>query len=135
MPFSDSPEPLFTPSMLDALLARWSSLPGHDASVGSEHSSPAQRMNQARDILRATLDDLLPCLSPGDQALYARLLAARELHAWRTHFFDCFDLMARTRGAAIAVLRLHALYSLLRDTEPVSTRSSAVERPFALAYP
>lgn len=133
MPPGDSQEPLFTPSMLDTLLARWSSLPDHHARI--DHTSPAHRVCQARDILRLTIEDMLPSLSPGDQALYARLLAAREAHAWRTHFFDCFDLMARTRGAAIAVLRLHALYSLLRDTEPASTHTAATERPFALACP
>lgn len=112
----ESPEFLFTPPMLDALLARWRSLPGHS----SDHSqtSAAQRVTQARAILSLTVESQLPHMSPADQALYARLLAAREAQAWRTHFFDCFDLMARTRGAAIAVLRLHDLYRLLCDGKP-----------------
>lgn len=126
----EHPQPLFTPLMLDTLLARWKSLPGHDS---PSHASPVDRMSQARSILRATVEQHLPRMSPDDQALYARLLAAREAQAWRNHFFDCFDLMARTRGAAVAVLRLHELHRLLREGEPVGRNRAAGERSLARA--
>lgn len=131
MPFCESPEPVFTPSMLDALLARWKALPGND--TVSRAADPADRMNQARSILRTAVESQFENMSPGDQALYARLLAAREAKAWRTHLFDCFDLMARASGAAIAVLKLQELHQLLRDAEPISPRPAAVQRPFASA--
>lgn len=118
-----SPPPLFTPSMLDTLLARWKSIPHPEAS--DPQPSPADRTGHARAIFRQTLERHLPHMTPADQALYARLVAAREVQAWRTHFFDCFDLMARTRGAAIAVLRLHDLHNLLRDPDPSTNRTHA----------
>lgn len=127
----ESPDPVFTPPMLDALLARWKSLPSPDS--GHTNASAAQRMNQARAILSLTVESQLPHMSPGDQALYARLLAAREAQAWRTHFFDCFDLMARTRGAAIAVLRLHDLYRLLSDGKPASAQHTPDDLDLARA--
>ena len=130
MPTCEHPQPLFTPSMLDALLARWKSLPHHDSPF---HDSPVDRMSLARSILRATVEHHLPRMSPDDQALYARLLAAREAQAWRNHFFDCFDLMVRTCGASVAVLRLHELHRLLREREQVGRNPTAVERALARA--
>ncbi len=130
MPTCEHPPPLFTPSMLDALLARWKSLPHQDSPCPA---SPVDRMSLARSILRTTVEHHLPRMSPDDQALYARLLAAREAHAWRNHFFECFDLMARTAGAAVAVLRLHELHRLLREGEHVGRDRAAGERGLARA--
>jgi hypothetical protein len=115
--------------MLDALLARWKSLPGQTSD--SMRASEADRIVQARTILRRTVEGLVCSLPPADQTLFERLQATGDLHTWRTHFFDCFDLMARSRGVAVAVLRLHDLHRLLQDDEAAYAQSSPAARAHA----
>lgn len=129
MQISETPTELFTPSMLDALLARWRSLPGQTG--GPMRASEADRIAQARTILRRTVESLVCNLPPADQTLFERLQAASDLHTWRTHFFDCFDLMARSRGVAVAVLRLHDLHRLLQDDEAAYAHPRPAARTLA----
>lgn len=105
----------FTPSMFDTLLQRWQSLPSHTADASQ--ASTAARMTQASAILKKTLERHLPHLAPDDQALHARLVDAQQPQVWHDHLFDCLDLMARTRGAVVAVLQLRDIYLLLRGTD------------------
>lgn len=124
-------QPLFTPPMLDSLLERWQSLPYHDAK-GAD-ALPAARMNQARAILKKTVEGHLPHMGPDDRALYARFMASHEPQAWNERLFDCFDLMARTRGAVIAVLHLRDLYCLLRPTDTAPAPAAMPEPSLAHA--
>lgn len=107
---------LLSPSMLDTLLARWSTLPESDHC--GRVQADVERVAQARAILMKAVGCYLTHLPSVDQVLYARLLSARSPGAWRNQFFDCFDLMTRTRGITIAVLRLHDLHRLLLEDQP-----------------
>lgn len=136
MQSTDSASPRFTPSMLDALIKRWKA--GPTPPPTKSFASASHRMAQARGILVQAIGAYLPHLAPNDQALYARLVATREIDGLRAHFFDCFDLMVRTRGAAIAVLRIQELHRLLRDTPSVpqpARRECATHEPLLSAPP
>ena len=74
----------------------------------------ATHMHEARHTLQATMGAYLPWMQPPDAALYIDLLRAPDADALSGQFFRCFDLMVRTRGTAIAVLRMHELYRLLQ---------------------
>jgi hypothetical protein len=104
-----------TPSVLDTLMARWSALP--DTAQGPRAPVDAERLVQARGVLVKTMQRYLPYLSADDRALYGRLLGTRHPQDWQRQFFECFDLLARTRGLTIAVLRLHELYGVLRGSD------------------
>ncbi len=107
---------LLSPSMLDTLIARWSTLPA--GTHNQRAQADVERVAQARAILMKAVGCYLMHLPAADQALYARLLSARSPGAWRDQFFDCFDLMTRTCGITIAVLRLHDLHRLLLEDQP-----------------
>lgn len=100
----------FTSSMLDTLLTRW-----HDAPwlPNIAPQAPADPMAQARELIALTLGPCADRLDAQDRSLYARLLAASDRHELRSAFFTCFDLMVRTRGPAIAMVRLRELHRLV----------------------
>lgn len=100
-----------TSSMLDMLMARWQLAPRHETAA---HESPGDAMERARATIEQTVGHYVSYLEPADQALYATLIATTDPESLRDLFFECFDLMVRTRGPAIAVLRLHELYRLMR---------------------
>jgi hypothetical protein len=100
-----------TSSMLDMLMARWQLAPRHETAA---HESPNDAMERARATIEQTVGHYVSYLEPADQALYATLIATTDPESLRDLFFECFDLMVRTRGPAIAVLRLHELYRLMR---------------------
>lgn len=104
-------ESQMTSSMLDMLMARWQMAPRPDT---AQHESPADAMERARNIVIQTVGHYVNYLEAADQALYATLISLTEAEALRELFFECFDLMVRTRGPAIAVLRVHELYRLVR---------------------
>lgn len=106
--FADSQ---MTASMLDMLMARWQMAPRPDP---QPHESPSAAMERARGIVVQTVGHYVNYLEAPDQALYATLISLTDPEALREHFFQCFDLIVRTRGPAIAVLRMHELYRLLR---------------------
>ena len=99
-----------TSVMLDMLLARWQQAPRTEAPGGGQ----AEALERARKILAQTVGHCVPHLSPADQELYRALIDSPDPRALRERFFACFDLLVRTRGTALAVLRLHELYRLLR---------------------
>lgn len=104
-------EPPSTSSMLDMLMARWQLAPRQDTAA---HEAPGDAMERARNTIVQTVGHYVTYLEPADQALYATLIATTDPESLRGLFFQCFDLMVRTRGPAIAVLRLHELYRLMR---------------------
>lgn len=104
-------EPPSTASMLDMLMARWQLAPRHDTAA---HESPGDAMERARTTIVQTMGHYVNYLEPADQALYTTLISTTDPESLRDLFFECFDLMVRTRGPAIAVLRLHELYRLMR---------------------
>jgi hypothetical protein len=114
MPYATTGSPV-TPPVLDTLMARWSARP--DAAQGSHAPVDAERVMQARGVLVKTMARYLPYLSADDRALYGRLLGTRQPQDWQRQFFECFDLLARTRGLTIAVLRLHELYGVLHGSD------------------
>lgn len=99
-----------TSCMLDLLIARWQVSP--HAELFSDE--PVDTMERARNTIVQTVGHYVDYLEPSDKALYASLIAASDAPALRALFFQCFDLMVRTRGTALAVLRLHELYRLVR---------------------
>lgn len=99
-----------TSCMLDMLISRWQVSPRAE----SLSAEPADAMERARSTIIQTVGHYVDYLEPGDQALYAQLIAASDAPTLRALFFQCFDLMVRTRGTALAVLRLHELYRLVR---------------------
>jgi hypothetical protein len=104
-------EPPSTSSMLDMLMARWQLAPRHDMAT---HECPGDAMERARATIVQTVGHYVNYLESADQDLYATLIGATDPESLRGLFFECFDLMVRTRGPAIAVLRLHELYRLMR---------------------
>jgi hypothetical protein len=110
MPYANTGSPV-TPSLLDTLMARWSALP--DTAQDPHAPTDPERILQARSVLMKTMERYLQYLSADDRVLYWRLLGTRNPQDWQRQLFDCFDLVARTRGITIAVLRLHELYGAL----------------------
>ena len=104
-------ESQLTASMLDMLMARWQTAPRPAA---PPHESAADALERARGIVVQTVGHYVNYLEASDQALYATLISLTDAEALRELFFECFDLMVRTRGPAIAVLRVHELYRLVR---------------------
>lgn len=100
-----------TSSMLDMLMARWQATP---PPARPSPPSPADALERARDIVIQTLGHYVKHLEAADQALYATLVSLADIDELRGLFFQCFDLMARVRGPAIAVLHVHELYRLMR---------------------
>lgn len=98
-------------AMLSLLLTRWSQGPKAAAPAVADGHQP---VGQARYKLEQALADYLPWMDAPDKALYDRLMRARHVDELGALFFRCFDLMVRTRGTAIAVLRMHELYRLLQ---------------------
>jgi hypothetical protein len=105
-----------TPSVLDTLMARWSAPPDAAQAPPMALVDP-ERIVQARSVLVQTLERYTQYLSADDRALYGRLLGTRSPQDWQRQFFECFDLVARTRGIAIAVLRMHELYGVLHGSD------------------
>lgn len=99
-----------TSLMLSMLLARWQKTPRTE----SAPSVPAEAVERARSLIVQTVGHYVDYLDPADQALYTELVSSPDARSIRERFFGCFDLLVRTRGAALAVLRLHELYRLLR---------------------
>ncbi len=100
-----------THAAFDALMSRWSAL--HDAHTSAgDHG--VEHMRLARHLLDGTLSGYLPWMVPEDLALYQQLQQARDADELGALFFRCFDLMVRTRGMAVAVLRVHELFRLLQ---------------------
>lgn len=105
-------DPLVTPSTLDGMLARWAS----QEDIRGER--PAHNgLQAAHDVLRQTIGRHAHFLTRSDLALYASLMATREPFEMRARFFETFDLLVRTRGPAVAVLRIRELHALLRITQ------------------
>lgn len=100
-----------TSSMLDMLISRWQVSPSGETLFCDP---PAGAMERARSIVAQTVGHYVNYLEPSDQALYNSLISAPDAPSLRALFFQCFDLMVRTRGTALAVLRLHELYRLVR---------------------
>jgi len=111
MSHATAAEPPSTSSMLDMLMARWRLAPRHDTAA---HESPGDPMERAHTIFVQTVGHYVNYMEPADQALYATLIATADPESLRSLFFECFDLLVRTRGPAIAVLRMHELYRLVR---------------------
>jgi hypothetical protein len=102
-----------TPStsiMLDMLLTRWQQAPRAEAPDACQ----AEALEHAQKLIVQTVGHCLPHLDPDDQALYQAIVTSPDARHMRERFFACFDLLVRTRGTALAVLRLHELYRLLR---------------------
>ncbi len=104
-------EPEFTASMLDMLMVRWQSVPCPET---PSRPSPADAMERARGIIVQTVGHYVDYLEPTDQALYDRLTTLAKPESLRELLFQCFDLMVRTRGPAVAVLRAHEIHRLVR---------------------
>lgn len=100
-----------THSMFTVLLARWDTAPGLPEATPPQASG---HMHEARHVMKAAMQVYVPWMQPQDVALYDSLLQAPDADALSAQFFRCFDLMVRTRGTAIAVLRMHELYRLLQ---------------------
>jgi len=98
-------------AMFSTLMSRWNTAPELQGLVPDDR---ATHMHEARHTLQATMGVYLPWMQPPDAALYIDLLRAPDADALSGQFFRCFDLMVRTRGTAIAVLRMHELYRLLQ---------------------
>lgn len=99
------------------LLSRW----GEAAAPSSQRplASAQEAMVQARLLLSGSLDHFRPFMSAADVELHARLINAREPCELGALYFACFDLLARNRGMAVAVVGMQELYRLLRPfTEP-----------------
>lgn len=124
---SSAPDPLFSPATVDTLLARWRALPCCDD--GAPDTDSAEVVARARTLFALTLGPYAPLMGPTHHALYRRLLSLRDAESFRRHFFDAFDLLVRTRGAAVAVLKLQELHQLLRPcTHDGETAASAAGR-------
>lgn len=100
-----------TSTMLSMLLARWQLAPRTESAQGAVS---AEALERARQLIVQTVGHYVDYLDPDDQSLYAELVASPDARGMRERFFGCFDLLVRTRGVALAVLRLHELYRLLR---------------------
>lgn len=103
-------EPPSTSIMLDMLLTRWQQAPRPE----TPHEGPGEALELARKLIVQTMGHCQPHLDPDDQALYTALVNSTDARGLRERFFACFDLLVRRRGTALAVLRLHELYRLLR---------------------
>lgn len=103
--------------VLSHLLSSWR---GAAASVNHRPVASSQdAVVQARLLLAHSLDRFRPFMSMSDATLYQRLLDAREPRELGALYFVCFDLLARTRGIAVAVLGMQDLYRVLRPfTDP-----------------
>lgn len=100
----------FTASMLDTLLMRWQEAPWLP-NVAPQ--IPADPLAHARELISQTVGSHAERMSAHDRAAYARLLSLGDADELREAFFTCFDLMVRTRGPAIAMVRLRELHRLL----------------------
>jgi hypothetical protein len=100
-----------TSIMLSMLLARWQKTPRTE---NAPAGVPAEALERARSLIVQTVGHYVDYLDPADQALYTELVSSPDARSIRERFFGCFDLLVRTRGAALAVLRLHELHRLLR---------------------
>ncbi|MBL0919747.1 MAG: hypothetical protein IBJ14_13680 [Hydrogenophaga sp.] len=108
-----------TDALLSALLTRWDIAHARDAtaSVG-EIDDALGPMERVRLVLERTLSDYAPYFDASDSSLYRRLLDTRDVETLSALFFRCFDLMVRSRGLAIAVLRQHEIYRVLQPHIP-----------------
>ena len=115
-------DPLVTPSTLDGMMARWTS----EAPAGRGHPA-ADTTRAAKDILCQAVGRHAEFLAPADRALYGSLMTARDAAELRALFFELFDLLVRTRGPALAVLRIRELHGLLRvdQAAPAAGSTSA----------
>ncbi len=118
-------ESAVTPWVLDTLMARWSALPDHRPVL--VETVDVEPVAQARGVLMKTMERYLQYLSAEDLALYWRLLGTHHAKDWHEQLFDCFDLVCRTRGITIAVLRLHDLYRLLQARHPAEGPASIIQ--------
>jgi hypothetical protein len=99
------------------LLSRW----GEAAAPLNQRplASAQEAVVEARLLLSGSLDHFRPFMSAADAELYARLISAGEPRELGALYFACFDLLARNRGMAVAVVGMQELYRLLRPfTEP-----------------
>lgn len=99
-----------TATMLDGLLSRWKGKPRSDLA----RPSTAESTRAVQGILASAIGRYEAFLSPRDQALYATLMGARHPAEIRALFFEAFDLLVRTRGAAVAVLRIRDIHDHFR---------------------
>ena len=104
-------EPPSTSAMLSTLLARRQTAPRSEEPQGT---APGEALERARSLIVQAVGPYVDHLGAADQALYADLVGSPDARSLREHFFGCFDLLVRTRGATLAVLRLHELHRLLR---------------------
>ena len=100
----------FTASMLDTLLTRWQEAPWLPTVAPQ---IPADPMASALELIAQTVGPFEDRLGPHDRCVYASLMALSDSDELRDAFFTCFDLMVRTRGPAIAMVRLRELHRLL----------------------
>lgn len=112
---------LVTPSMLDGLMARWKC----QSPVGGGRVAAPDSTTAAQAILSKAIGRYVEFLTPSDRTLYAALLSAHEPRELRALFFESFDLLVRTRGPAVAVLRIREIHELLRSGRETDAESPA----------
>lgn len=115
---------LVTPSMLDGLMARWKC----QSPATGRRMPPRDTTRAAQAILSKAVGRYVEFFTPADRSLYAAVLAARDPGELRALFFESFDLLVRTRGAAVAVLRIREIHELLRSGRESDTEATAAHR-------
>ncbi len=85
----------------------------HQEAPGSSCALQSEALQRSIECMSKTLEPYYTCLSVSDRQLYAEWKAARRKEDIRALLFDCFQLMCRTRGPAVAILRIQEIARLI----------------------
>lgn len=75
----------------------------------NQHTQTSDDLQRSIDCLRETLEPYAPVLDPADLKLYEELLNVRHTDELKCSLYNCFHLICRVRGPAMAILRVRQL--------------------------
>ena len=85
----------------DLLCERWR----HQEDPDTTAARPSEAVQRSIECARTTLEPYISCFSASDLQLYGQWMAARHKEDIKALLFDCFQLICRMRGPAVAVVR------------------------------
>lgn len=76
---------------------------------GGASARASEAVQRSIECARKTLEPYITCFSASDRRLYEQWMAARNKEDIKSLLFDCFQLMCRTRGPAVAIVRIQEI--------------------------
>lgn len=89
----------------DMLCDRWRQQEDPDTAG----ARPSEAVQRSIECVRMTLGPYITCFSASDLQLYGQWMAARHKEDLKALLFDCFQLICRMRGPAVAVVRIQEI--------------------------